>query len=84
LKGKRFILPVTFALLCAGTAPAFAISDPQSACMDDALKLCGDDIPFISEIEDCLEASMPQLSAKCRKEFTGPESRSLLREEDFQ
>jgi hypothetical protein len=52
--------------------------------MDDALKLCGDEIPFISEIEDCLEANMPQLSVRCRKEFSGPESRSLLREEDFQ
>mgnify|MGYP003347880564 FL=1 len=82
--GKMFILPVTLTLLYAGAAPAYAAGDAQSACMDDALKLCGDEIPFISEIEDCLEANMPQLSVRCRKEFSGPESRSLLREEDFQ
>ncbi len=82
--GKMFILPAILVLLSAGVAPALAAGDPQSGCMDDALRLCGDDIPFISEIEDCLESNMPQLSAKCRKEFSGPESRSLLREEDFQ
>ena len=82
--GKKFVLSAVLALLCPGVTPALAAGDPQSACMDDALKLCGDEIPFISEIEDCLESNMPQLSAKCRKEFSGPESRSLLREEDFQ
>ena len=82
--GKMFFLPITLTLFCAGAVPAYAAGDVQSACMDDALKLCGDEIPFISEIEDCLEANMPQLSVRCRKEFSGPESRSLLREEDFQ
>ena len=68
---------------CA-TTPVFAFNDAQSACMDDVFRLCGEDIPFISEIEDCLESNISQLSAKCRKEFSGPEPRSLLREEDFQ
>lgn len=82
--GKTYLLVVICAFLCCVARPVFAISDPQSACMDDAIRLCGDDIPFISEIEDCLESNMSQLSAKCRKEFSGPELRSLLREEDFQ
>ena len=72
------------AIFFCATTPVFAFNDPQSACMDDAFRLCGEDIPFISEIEDCLESNMSQLSAKCRKEFSGPEPRSLLREEDFQ
>lgn len=66
------------------TTPVLAINNPQTACMDDVFRLCADEIPFISEIEDCLEQNMSQLSAKCRREFSGPEPRSLLREEDFQ
>ena len=82
--GKSLDLMTLCILFCCAAEPAFAIGETQSACMDDALKLCSDEIPFISEIEDCLESSMAQLSAKCRKEFSGPEPRSLLREEDFQ
>lgn len=81
---QSFHLTTLCVLFCCTAAPAFAVSDPQSACMDDAFRLCGDDIPFISEIEDCLESNIPQLSAKCRREFSGPEPRTLLREEDFQ
>ena len=81
---KPYQLITLCALFCCTATPALAVSNPQSACMDDAFRLCGDEIPFVSEIEDCLETNMPYLSAKCRKEFSGPEPRSLLREEDFQ
>lgn len=81
---KLYISTLICAMVFCPASTAFAARDPQTACMDDVFRLCADEIPFISEIEDCLESNMPQLSAKCRKEFSGPEPRSLLREEDFQ
>jgi hypothetical protein len=80
---KIFVIAICIMFFCAPT-PVFALNNPQSACMDDIFRLCADDIPFISEIEDCLESNISQLSARCRREFSGPEPRSLLREEDFQ
>lgn len=80
---KICLIGICATIFCAST-PVFAYSPAQSACMDDVFRLCVEDIPFISEIEDCLESNMSQLSAKCRREFSGPEPRSLLREEDFQ
>lgn len=82
--GRKIQVIGICSMILSVTTPVFAFNEPQSACMDDAFRLCGEDIPFISEIEDCLESNMSQLSAKCRKEFSGPDPRSLLREEDFQ
>jgi hypothetical protein len=81
---KSLNLTILCTIFCCAADQTFALTHSQSDCMDDAFRLCGEEIPFISEIEDCLESNMSQLSAKCRKEFSGPEPRSLLREEDFQ
>lgn len=82
--GKKLRVIAMCCVFLSATTPVLALNAPQSACMDDVFRLCGEDIPFISEIEDCLESNMSQLSARCRREFSGPEPRSLLREEDFQ
>jgi hypothetical protein len=56
----------------------------ESECMGDVMTLCSDYIPFVSEIEDCLEKNVGKVSAACRKELSGPDSRTRLREESFQ
>lgn len=56
----------------------------ESECMGDVMTFCSDYIPFVSEIEDCLEKNVGKVSAACRKELSGPDSRTRLREESFQ
>jgi hypothetical protein len=42
--------------LIAAVAPAYAqgAAQERSDCMGDAFRFCSSDIPFVSEIEDCL------------------------------
>ena len=79
---------ISLSLLCAALAasPASAQGTAQerSDCMGDALRLCSSDIPFVSEIEDCLRSNMARLSPACRREFAGPTNSTKLKEEHFQ
>jgi hypothetical protein len=56
----------------------------ESECMGDVMALCSDYIPFVADIEDCLERNAGKVSAGCRKELSAPDSRTRLREESFQ
>ncbi len=82
----RNILRLSIALAVIGAAPALAqgTARERSDCMADALKFCSSDIPFVSEIEDCLRTNMGKLSRACRREFAGPTQSTKLREEHFQ
>ncbi len=50
--------------------------------MGDAMRFCSSDIPFVSEIESCLESNVSRLSAACRREFA-PTHTTKLQEEHF-
>ncbi|PPD40646.1 MAG: hypothetical protein CTY15_14545 [Methylocystis sp.] len=71
-------------LLLALAAPAFAqgTSEERSACMGDAMRFCSSDIPFVSEIESCLEGNIGKLSPACRREFE-PARTTKLQESHF-
>jgi len=66
-------------------SPAFSQGTAQerSDCMGDALRFCSSDIPFVEEIESCLQENMAQLSPACRREFA-PTNATKLRAEHFQ
>ncbi len=75
---------LTFAFVLASAAPALAqgTSQERSACMGDAMRFCSSDIPFVSEIESCLESNIGRLSRACRSEFA-PTHTTKLQEEQF-
>lgn len=54
------------------SAPAFAqgTAEQRSACMGDAFRFCGRDIPNISRIEGCLAQNVARLHPACAAEFT--------------
>ncbi|CCJ09105.1 hypothetical protein [Methylocystis sp. SC2] len=80
----RKLIPFLLLLAFAAT-PAWAqgTSQERSDCMGDALKFCSADIPFVEEIESCLQQNIARLSPACRREF-GPTQSTKLREEHFQ
>ena len=59
-------------LLIATTANAQGTADQASACMGDAFRLCGPEIPNAARIEACLESKKRQLSTACRAQFEEP------------
>jgi hypothetical protein len=69
-------------LFVAPPASAQGTAQERSACMGDAFRFCSSDIPFVSEIEACLEQNMRRLSRACRHEFL-PRHKTKLREEHF-
>lgn len=68
----------------ATTAMAQETEPEESECMGDVMTFCSDYIPFVADIEDCLEKNVGKVSAACRKELSGPDARTRLREESFQ
>lgn len=76
------VLAATAAFL--GVCPALAqgTGEERSACMGDAFRFCSSDIPFVSEIESCLEENIGRLSKACRREFL-PSHQTRLQEEHF-
>jgi hypothetical protein len=55
-------------LFCAPAA-AQGTAQERSACMGDAFRFCGFDIPDVPKIEACLNSKKDQLSPACRAEF---------------
>lgn len=82
----RSLFQTLILLALFGASPALAqgTAEERSDCMGDALKFCSSDIPFVSEIEACLQSNMSRLSAACRREFAGPTKSTKLRAEHFQ
>lgn len=78
---------VVLASLAMVSTPALAqgTADQRSACMGDAFRFCGSDIPIVSKIEACLIKNMSQLSTGCQEEFhRPPEGRTRMKAEHFQ
>jgi hypothetical protein len=67
-------------------APALAqgTAEERSACIGDAFRFCGSDIPIVSRIEACLIKNMSQLSKGCQEEFhKPPEGKTQMKAEHF-
>ncbi|MGD9543481.1 MAG: hypothetical protein AB7F41_03675 [Methylocystis sp.] len=80
----RKLIPYSLLLALAATsASAQGTAQERSDCMGDAMRFCSSDIPFVEEIEACLEQNMARLSPACRREFA-PTRTTKLREEYFQ
>ncbi|MDP3554726.1 hypothetical protein [Methylocystis sp.] len=71
------------AFAAATSASAQGTTQERSDCMGDAMRFCSSDIPFVDEIESCLQQNIARLSPACRREFA-PTQSTKLREEHFQ
>jgi len=71
LVGKRFLGGVTLAFaLWAWPASGFAYTmEQQQACMGDAFRLCGSEIPDIERTALCMVRRQTELSPGCRVYF---------------
>ena len=49
--------------LAAGTA------EQRAACMSDAFRVCGSEIPNVERITACMKKNVAQLSPGCRAQF---------------
>ena len=70
--------------LALNAVPASAQGTPQqrSACMGDAFRFCGADIPDVSRIEACLLQNRERLQPACQAQFDDAGS-SRLQPEHF-
>lgn len=75
---------IAVATLVVPSATAFAqgTSEQRSACIGDAFRFCGADIPVVNRIEACLSQNRSSLSPACAAEFH-PTGRTALRPEHF-
>jgi hypothetical protein len=78
----RPMMILACAILCSSPGWAQGTAQERSACMGDAMRFCSSDIPFVSEIESCLEQNIRRLSRACRAEFL-PTRHTRLKEEHF-
>src|SRR3954451_3614796 len=66
------------AALCVSLWPAASrayTDDQQQACMGDAFRVCGSEIPDIERVRLCMSRNKAQLSPGCRAQFrAGPEA----------
>jgi len=81
---SRLIIGFSIVASLFWTAGAFAqgTSDQRSACMGDAFRFCGADIPNVSKIEACLSQNRASLTPACAAEFQ-PAQKTLLKPEHF-
>jgi len=86
MKTNSTIAPVALAfaafLTMTAAAGAQGTAEQRSACMGDAFRFCGRDIPNVSRIEGCLAANVARLHPACAAEFS-PHSRTIMRSEHF-
>ena len=61
---------VAFAAL--GSLNAAGTVEQQQACFDDAIKLCGSEIPDVQRITACMVRNIDRLSPRCRAQFNQP------------
>ncbi len=69
-------------VLLPAAAWAQGTSQERSACIGDAFKFCGADIPDVAKIEACLGQNRSSLSPGCAEEFQ-PVQRTRLKREHF-
>lgn len=86
MKTTSTIAPIALAfaafLTIASAAVAQGTAEQRSACMGDALRFCGRDIPNVSKIESCLMRNVSRLHPACAAEFS-PHNRTIIRSEHF-
>ena len=76
---RKFQMGVMFAaalwaLLWPATSRAYT-DDQQQACMGDAFRVCGAEIPDVERVRLCMSRNKAQLSPGCRAQFrAGPEA----------
>ena len=59
-------------VLLSTPALAQGTAAQRKACMNDALRFCGPEIPNVRRIEACLIHYMNQLSPRCQAQFYRP------------
>jgi hypothetical protein len=67
--GARMIRSIALGIavvLSAATFAAAQSADEQSACKDDALRVCGDAIPDRDQVARCLNVKKDLISQACR------------------
>jgi hypothetical protein len=72
-------------LIVVSASPALAqgTAEERSACIGDAFRFCGADIPDVSRIESCLVSNVSLLTPPCKAEFS-PAGKSKLHPRHFQ
>lgn len=57
------------------SAPVFAqgTARQRAACMRDALRFCGPEIPHVRRITACMIRNFDRLSSRCQAEFYRPQ-----------
>jgi hypothetical protein len=60
------VLATVLATSSAGFAQQQGTSEQRSACMGDAFKFCGAEIPNVPRITACMKANLPKLSPACK------------------
>lgn len=75
---------LAFAAFVTMTAAAVAqgTAEQRSACIGDAFRFCGRDIPNVSKIESCLLQNVSHLTPACAAEFT-PHGRTTMQSRHF-
>lgn len=80
------IAPIALAFAAFVTMTAAAVAqgtaEQRSACMGDAFRFCGRDIPNVSKIEGCLAANVARLHPACAAEFS-PRGRTTMQSAHF-
>jgi hypothetical protein len=70
------------AILLSAAALALGAAEQRSACIGDAFRFCGADIPLVTKIEACPGQNRNSLTPACAAEFQ-PAGRTALRPEHF-
>ena len=55
--------------ISVSSAMAAGTYEERRDCRSDAMKFCGEFIPDVKRITECMEKNMKKLSAPCRKHF---------------
>jgi hypothetical protein len=69
IKFRNIVLcAVAVATVAASSSAAFAqgTSEQRSACMGDAFRYCGAEIPNVSRITACMKTNFTKLSPACK------------------
>jgi len=64
---------VALVLASCSAASAQGTAEQRSACIGDAFRLCGPEIPDVNRITACMKANFSKLSPGCKAAFVqGP------------
>jgi hypothetical protein len=71
---QRLQLTIILASIGAVTLPASGnayTEEQQRLCNDDAMRLCGEDVPDVDRITACMQRKRALLSKECKSVFDG-------------